>query len=106
MTTELSTFASYTSFLPIVSFILSALAVIVGLNIVWRVEGQLDRVMKWLTVAVGVGMVRKFLSLLGLKDSVNWPKISWYFEIVGSFLVLVAFLKMYKLVRALGTKKK
>src|SRR5688500_15218365 len=93
-------------FLPFISLVLSIVTVIVGLDIIWRVEHDLDKFIKWLTLAVGLSVAIKLLSLLGLSEALNWVSILLFFDLAIAVSVLAAFLKLYKMVRLLDNEKK
>lgn len=99
-------FQSLNFILPFLSLILSAVAIIIGLNCIWRVEKKLDWFLKLLTGATLVTAVRKSIGLVGLDQSGRWPEFLLYFDLIASILLLFAFLEMYRIIRQLSNENK
>ncbi len=82
-------------FLPLVSIVLLAAAIIIGLDCVWRLSKRMDVFMKFLTVAVIARIVMEIITLLvpealALRHAIN---------ILSALLLLIAMIEMYRIIR-------
>jgi len=82
-------------FFPLISVVLLAAAVIMGLDCVWRVEKRLRTFMRLLTAAIVFLALRQALGLLAPAGSA--PVI--IMDIVSSLLLLFSLIEMYRIIR-------
>lgn len=79
-------------------------ALVMALNIVWRVEKRLDIFMKLFTIVIVLANTRFILYLLGLDASDSWPLIV---SLLNSAIAVGAFftvLEMYRIVKSASRK--
>lgn len=101
-----TTMANYPVILPFIIIILMGIAVIIGLNCIWRVEKRLKTFMILLTLGSTVILVRKVSLLLGYGQSAGWAAAVQYFDLAVSILFLGGFVEMYRIIRRLDREEK
>ncbi len=82
-------------FLPLVSIVLLAAAIIIGLDCVWRTHHRLDTFMKLLTAALIIQVVEEILAIFIPASEV----VLIGFNILASLLFLLSLIEMYKIIR-------
>lgn len=82
-------------FFPLLSIVLLAVAIVIGLDCVWRVEKRLDTFMKLLTVGI---IFRIFQEITALVAS-DAQTVLVILNISSSLLLLMAMIEMYRIIR-------
>jgi hypothetical protein len=82
-------------FFPLLSIVLLAVAIIVGLDCVWRVEKRLDTFMKLLTAGVIFRIFQEITDLV----APDARAVLIVLNIFSSLLILMAMIEMYRIIR-------
>lgn len=97
---------SFSFFLPFVALTFSFVALILGLACIWRAEHRLKTFLKLIITVLVLGTARRVFELVGLEQEEDWSKILLAMGLVTSFLFMVAFLEMFRIIRIVTKEKK
>ena len=82
-------------FFPLLSIVLLAITIIVGLDCVWRVEKRLETFMKLLTAGVIFRIFQEIFVLI----APDLRTVSVVLNSVSSLFLLIGMIEMYRIIR-------
>ena len=77
--------------LSLVNIVVYFAVIVIALNVIWRVEKQMDRFIKLITIAIALVPFRLVLGVLGLEQNDNWALITRIFGFLVGLLLIIAF---------------
>ena len=91
--------------LSLVNIAVYITVIIVALNCVWRVEKELDRFLKFLTIGIAVVPFRLILGVLGLDQDPNWAFAMRIAGFVAGILLIIAFADLLRVIKNMNKEK-
>jgi hypothetical protein len=91
--------------IPIGTIAVYIVAIIIGLDCVWRVEKRIDLFLKIIVVIMIVNLARIALGMLGLSESPQWALILSATDFLKGILFASAMIVMYKIIRSRNSEK-
>jgi len=90
--------------LPFFSLIIAFVALILGLDVIWRVQKHLKTFMFLLTMTVLLLVMSEAGLILGMDSNSYWHITTECVDIIVGILYFFAFLQMYKITRVLDNE--
>ena len=87
------------------SLILALGGVIVGLDCLWRVKGQLRTAISFLILAIVPFIVWKIMIIFGYNSLSSFMGLTKYADIFTAAFIFLGTLKLYKIVRSLDNEE-
>ena len=90
--------------LPFFSLIITFIALIVGLDVIWRVQKHLKIFMLSLTLTVLILVLSEAGLILGMDGNSYWRVAVECMDVLTGLLFVSAFLQMYKIIRVIESE--
>lgn len=97
---------SFSYVLPFISLTFSFVGLILGLACIWRAEHRLKTFLKLITAVLVLGTVRRVLEIVGLDGEQDWAQLLRIMGLLTSFMFMIAFVEMYRIIRIVTKEKK
>jgi hypothetical protein len=91
----------FSQVLAFMSLLFCLIAVVAGLNCLWRAHKMLATFIKLFLISVAILALRKIFGVLGYNQLPNWVAIGQYFDLAQSFFFMLAAIELYKISRHL-----
>jgi hypothetical protein len=91
--------------LSIINILIYITVVIVGLNVVWRVDQRLDKFIKVLVFAIALVPIRLMIEIAGFDTDPVWMVIMKVLGFTVGIVLLIAFAGFLKTVKQLNNEK-
>lgn len=102
MHNSLEIFVNLEKILSLVNIVVYIAVVIIALNCVWRVEKQLDRFLKYLTLSISLVPLRLVMNLVGLEQQPVWAFVFRCFGFLSGLLLIIAFTDLLRSIKNLN----
>ena len=106
MSSGFTNLVSLQALLPIITLAIYIVAIIIGLDCVWRVEKRLGVCLKLFVAGLAILTLRMIAGIIGLAEASFWLTIVWATDALAGILFLSALLIMYKIIRSLNYEQK
>jgi hypothetical protein len=90
--------------LPFFSLTIAFVSLILGLDVIWRVQKHLKTFMFLLTMTLVLLVISESGLILGMDSNSYWHIATECINVITGFLFLFAFLQMYKITRVLDNE--
>jgi hypothetical protein len=105
MSLGFTNFASMQMLLPLITVGIYVIAIIIGLDCIWRVEKNLDLFLKFYVGGLIILGLRMLAGALGFIESTYWTLLVPLVDALAGIMFLVSLLVMYKIIRSLNFEK-
>lgn len=88
--------------LSLVNILVYVAVVVIALNCVWRVEKQLDRFLKYMTIGIALIPFRLALGVLGLEHQPVWALVTRICGFLVGLLLMIGFVDLLRSIKSLN----